>query len=147
MKPVFVIFFTLSLMNTGFVFVQSTDTIPPQIINPDEDKVISYCVDTVAVSPNITIQCLKIDEPAEGMKISIANYKNDEDILVWDEVHGFDYKWIDYYGTLEIKGVGTSEQYQEAIRKVYYINSSNIPTLDVRSFSISLLDADYLPYT
>jgi len=65
MKPVFVIFLFFLFLNTGFVFSQTNDTIPPQIVNPDETEIICYCNDSVAATPKITIKSIKIDERTE----------------------------------------------------------------------------------
>ena len=46
----------------------------------------------------------------------------------------------------EITGVGTDEAYEKAVAQVYYRNTSSNPSLGLRSFSISLRDADYLPF-
>lgn len=147
MKLIATVFLTVlvfSIWNSGSVFSQVTA--PPRIENLNSDT-IRYCSDSILVVPDISIQNIEINEAKEGMKISIANYKRGEDILVYDEVPVFDYNWVDYYGYLEIKGVGTSEEYQSAVRQVYYKNIASVPNLDNRSFSISLLDADYLPFT
>jgi PKD repeat protein len=135
------LFFVLNIIS-----VFADESLVPQIINPNTDT-LRYCSDSILVVPDITIQNIEIDEANEGMKISIANYKRGEDVLVYDEVPGFDYHWVDYYGYLEIKGIATAEEYQSAVRKVYYKNIANVPNLVTRSFSISLLDADYLPQT
>lgn len=145
-KPVLLISLLL-IWSAGFVLAD-TDTIPPRIENPDTVPIL-YCADSVAVAPRISIQNIKIDEPDEGMKVSIVNYQRGEDLLVWDEVAPFigNYRWNVSRGELEIRGVGTEEQYRNAISKIYYKNIAEAPNLDRRSFSISLLDADYLPAT
>ncbi len=144
-KPAFPLLLVLLLGYAGFSLAQDYSE-PPRIINTDYDT-IKYCSDSVRVAPNISIRNIKIDEAKEGMKISIANYKRNEDFLVWDKVDGFEYTWDSYYGQVEIRGIGTEEQYEEAISKIYYKNIATVPTLGVRSFSISLTDADYLPAT
>lgn len=60
-KSVFFIFLFFLFANIGFVYSQSTDTAPPQIVNLDEENIIRYCSDSVAVAPNISIQSIKID--------------------------------------------------------------------------------------
>ncbi|WP_346857433.1 PKD domain-containing protein [uncultured Draconibacterium sp.] len=145
-KPAFLILFVFLLGNAGFAFSKGNEEAPPQIENPISSA-IPYCSDSVAVAPYMTVKNISINEASEGMKVSIANYKRGEDKLVWDAVYGFTYYWNDAYGHVEIRGIGTAEQYQEAIRKVYYKNVAEVPTLNIRSFSISLLDADYLPET
>lgn len=138
---VFLVIVMFTVLNTDFVFAQDL-----QIINPDSNPV-HYCNDSVLLVPGITIQNIDISQKEEGMKISIVNYKKGEDILVCNEVGNLNYYWNEIYGTLEIIGVGTSAEYQLALRKVYYKNLANVPNVETRSFSVSLLDADYLPYT
>lgn len=117
-----------------------------RIVNPRSDTLL-YCSDSVAVAPEITIENIVVDKNTDGMKVSIVNYKQGEDRLVYDTVTNLNYNWNDSQGSLEIKGIGTPEEYQRAVRQVYYKNLANVPTLNVRTFSISLLDADYLPRT
>ena len=144
-KPVFVIFVFAWFTSTGFVCAQTSST-PPIIENPNRDVVL-YCSDPVAVAPAISIENIQINEAGEGMKISISDYKRGEDILEYDKVGSFQYRWNENSGYLEITGIGTDEAYEEAVSKVYYRNTSSSPTTGIRSFSISLSDADYLPAT
>lgn len=141
---VFLITLIFVFWNINVVFSQIT--LPPQIENLNSDTVL-YCSDSVLVAPEISIKNIGIDEPSEGMKISIANYKNGEDILTYRQHPQFDYFWDSNYGSLLIRGAGTAGEYQAAVRDVFYKNISSVPNLDTRSFSISLLDADYLPST
>jgi len=127
--------------NSNFIFAQY-----PQIVNPVSAPVM-YCSSPVLIAGEITIQNIKIAKSDDGLKISIDNYKEGEDSLVWKAVHDFSYEWKEEYGFLEIKGVGDSKEYQQAIRDVYYKNTSDNPNMEPRSFSITLLDANYLPYT
>lgn len=143
-EKVFLLSSVLLTLNTIPIYAQFS--LVPQIINPSTDT-LRYCSDSILVVPNIFIQNIEINEANEGMKISIANYKRGEDILVYDKVPGLNYNWVDYYGYLEIKGIASANEYQSAIRKVFYKNIANVPDLVNRSFSISLLDADYLPQT
>ncbi|WP_167618325.1 PKD domain-containing protein [Maribellus sediminis] len=144
-KPVFLIVFLYIIGSTGFVLGQTDD--PPVIENKNQEAV-QYCSDPVAVAPSISIQNIQIDEEGEGMKISISPpYKQGEDILEWDEVGTFNYTWNANSGYLEISGIGTDSEYELAVSKVYYHNVSATPSSGVRSFSISLKDADYLPAT
>src|SRR5680860_775147 len=135
-EKVFLISLFICVWNINSVCSQGV--LVPQIINPSTDT-LRYCNDSVLVAPTITIQNIEINEDSEGMKVSIVNYKRGEDILVYDEVAGLKYSWVDYYGYLEIKGIATASEYQAAVRKVYYKNIANIPNLDTRTFTISLL--------
>lgn len=132
------------LVKTAHVSAQEPAA-PPRIDNSGADTVF-YCNGIVAVAPQITIDYVSIDESSEGIKISIANYKREEDTLIYQGAQ-FSAAWDEYYGYLALTGAGSAEEYEQAIRQVYYQNLSETPTPDARSFSISLLDADYLPYT
>ncbi|WP_340113891.1 PKD domain-containing protein [Maribellus mangrovi] len=141
-KPVFLIVLFCCMGSTGFVLAQE----PPVIDNPNTEPV-QYCDDPVAVAEAISIQNIQVDEESEGMKISISPYTRGEDLLEWDEVGTFDYNWNDGSGYLEISGIGTDAEYEEAVSKVYYHNVSGSKNPGIRSFSITLRDADYLPAT
>ncbi len=139
-KPAVLILIVMFVGMAGFVFGQ------PSIKNPVSVP-ITYCSDSVAVAPNISIQNISIDQESEGMKISIANYVEQQDQLVFDRVGNFNYFWDDQKGTLEIKGIGSDQEYEQVVSKVYYKNLKDSKQPGVREFSISLLDADYLPKT
>lgn len=143
-QTVFLLLFSALLWKAVFVFAQVPA--PPLIENNGLDTVL-YCSDSVLVAPYISVLNIEINEPGEGMKISIANYQRGEDLLSFKKHPNLNYRWDDYYGYLEIKGVGTAMQYQNALRDVYYKNLASVPTINNRFFSISLLDADYLPQT
>ena len=139
------LFVALLLMgSTGFVIAQNND--PPIIDNPLTEAV-QYCDEPVAVASEISITNIQVDEANEGMKISISPYMQGEDILEWEEVGTFNYSWNSGTGFLEISGIGSDAEYEEAVSKVYYKNIAATATTGIRSFSISLIDADYLPAT
>ena len=81
------------------------------------------------------------------MKVSIIGYKKGEDLLLFDNVGKLSYDWNENSGVLEVSGEGDASDYEEAITKVYYENISSSKQAGLKEFSISLLDADYLPYT
>ncbi|WP_319480151.1 PKD domain-containing protein [uncultured Draconibacterium sp.] len=143
LKPVFLGVLFLFLGSTGFVLGQ---TKVPVIENLNQEPV-QYCADPVAVAPFISIENIKVDDPNEGMKISISGYRKGEDVLVFDKVLDFKYNWNENSGVLEISGIGTDAEYELAVSKVYYQNVATSRTPGTRSFSINLLDADYLPAT
>ena len=142
LKPVFLGVLLCFWGGTGFVLGQNV----PVIENLQTDPV-QYCYDPVAVAPAISIQNIQVDEENEGMKVSIIDYIKGEDLLVYDVVSGFSYNWNENSGVLEIRGIGSDESYEDAVSKVYYQNISNSRTPGIRSFSINLVDADYLPAT
>jgi len=116
-----------------------------RIDNPASDTVF-YCDGPVLVAPQITVENIDITNAQDGIKISIANYRRGEDSLFYNGT-GVTARWDNTYGNLELKGIADAEVYEQAIRQVYYINLSDDPAKNQRSFSFTLLDADYLPYT
>ncbi|MDX8339231.1 PKD domain-containing protein [Draconibacterium sp. IB214405] len=141
-KPVFLGVFLWCLGSAGFVLGQDV----PVIENTKTDPII-YCSDSVYVAPYISLLNIQIDAADKGMQVSIVNYERGEDKLGYDAVAGLNYNWNNSNGTLEISGVGTDEQYREAIAKVFYYNLSGTRSVGTREFAIGLLDADYLPHT
>ncbi|MGM0620964.1 MAG: PKD domain-containing protein, partial [Bacteroidota bacterium] len=100
----------------------------------------------VQVAPELSIENIDFENASDGIKISITNFRQDEDKLFYSG-DKFTPNWDNNYGNLELTGAGTADEYEEAVRQVYYENLTNIQTSEPRSFSISLLDADYLPFT
>lgn len=142
-KPVLLVCFFLVLL-TGLVSAeQSGETF--RFDNSQADTVF-YCRSEVAVAPGIRIENTDFHEDSDGIKISITNYKAGEDTLFYAGTK-FDANWNPSNGNLELTGVGTDIEYQEAVRNVFYENLSDNPATEPRSFSITLVDADYLPYT
>ena len=138
-KLLFYAVFGILFLIAGFIRGQS------QIYNPGADTVF-YCNSPVAVAPGISIENIDFENASDGIKISITNYKQVEDRLSYSGTK-FTQNWDPVYGNLELTGAGTTEEYEEAVRQVFYENLANTPETEPRSFSISLLDADYLPYT
>lgn len=116
-----------------------------RISNPANDTVF-YCNEPVLVAPRILIENIAFQTASDGIKISIVNYKKGEDTLFYQGSKLAPH-WDNNYGNLELKGIADAETYEQAIRQVYYQNLSGASGLSPRSFSFTLLDADYLPYT
>ncbi len=132
------------LVNAGYIFAQSSGE-AIRIDNSSADTVF-YCNGPVAVTPTISIENIDIKNSSEGIKISITNYRKGEDSLYYSGTR-FTSKWNEAYGNLELTGLGTTEDLEKAARQVYYENLAAVPSTETRSLSISLIDADYLPYT
>ncbi|MFW6289638.1 MAG: PKD domain-containing protein [Mariniphaga sp.] len=132
------------LLNAGFIFAQSTGQ-AIRIDNSAADTVF-YCNSPVAVAPDISIENIEIKNSSEGIKISISNYIKGEDSLYYtgDKFSG---KWNNNYGNLELTGLGTAGELEEAVKHIHYENIAAVPSTHPRSISISLIDADYLPHT
>lgn len=118
-----------------------------KIYNGLGNNEIQFCKDSVQVSTNIQIEGDGFNEGKEGIRISIANYKAGEDLLVYHGNANLNAYWNNSLGYLELTGVGTAQNYRDALNKVFYKNLKNIPTLEKRYISVTLKDADYLPAT
>ncbi len=140
----FVLFLFAVCSGISPAFSQSSE--PPEIVNPATIP-LQYCGDPVLFASEVTIRNLTVTDSAGGIKVSVINYNKDEDSLGYIPVAGLKYTWNNVYGYLLIGGIGTEAEYQDAVRKVYYINISENPTLGIRDFTITLRDADYLPFT
>ena len=140
-RPVFL--FLILIFVPGIIFAQDDQL--PRIANAGADTVY-YCGGPVVVFPNILIQNITIDNPSDGIKISVANYKKGADILSYSGSK-FSAKWDNDYGNLELTGSGTSEEYTEEVKNVYYEFLLQTSAFEEKSFSVSLIDADYLPHT
>jgi gliding motility-associated-like protein len=132
------------LLNTGLISAQQPDS-PPRIVNLGTDTVY-YCYGPVVIAPGISIENITIQNASNGIKISVANYKKGEDTLYYSG-NQFSYHWDNELGNLSLTGIGSDTEYENAVKQVYYKNLAETPSPEPRSFSISLVDADYLPYT
>lgn len=125
--------------------VHPQETIP-EIINPETEPLL-FCGDSVFILPEITLKNFLFDEPGDGMKVSILNYNEQNDMLNYFPIQGLTYSWNANSGILEITGTGTNSDYEQALRKVYYKNVSSASGRLYRTFVITLKDADFLPST
>ncbi len=140
--PKFLLILSIMLSGISPVFAQLS---PPQIIN-HETSILNSCSDSILIAPEISIQNIVVNDASEGLKISILNYKSGEDTLVYTKLASLNYSWNNN-GSLEITGLATAEEYQAAVRKVYYKNLTDTLILESRTIIISLLDVDYFPKT
>ncbi len=104
----------------------------------------TFCFQKILVAPKTSIKGTTV--PAD-FKISIANYKKGQDTLFYGGSNpGIRSLW-DANGSLKLSGATTLQEYQDAIRQVYYNNVSKNPTSEKKNITISLTDVDYLPAT
>jgi PKD repeat protein len=132
----------LLLLPCSLIWAQDPDQ-PIRIDNLTTDTLF-YCGDPVAVAPGIVIENFVVSKPSDGIKISIVNYLEGEDRLFYTGGQ-FQSNWDANAGNLELTGLGTADELEEAVRQVFYENTSGNPSTELRSISISLLDADFLP--
>ena len=117
-------------------------------INLNNSFPIQYCSTSVPVAQAITINATF---QITGMKISFSQgFIPGEDELTYSGSVGSIYgTWYPAQGYLLLQGNNSStpQNYQDAIRLVNYKNDKLIPTVSDRKISITLVNADYLPYT
>lgn len=118
-----------------------------RILYGSENNRIYFCSDSVAAAPDILIEGNAFDEPSEGLRVSISNYKPGEDLLEYRGEIALKTNWNAQYGYLELTGQGTAAEYTRAIKQVYYKNLSAVPTTGDRNVTVTLRDADFLPFT
>ena len=71
-----------------------------------------------------------------------ANYKSDEDSLVFASQNGISGSWNSTLGKLTLTGSATKANYQAALRSIKYINTSNNPSTDSRKVSFYVNDGN-----
>ena len=117
-------------------------------INLNNNAAVQYCSNPVYVASAISIHA---SFQITGMKVSFSQgFIPGEDELTFPGTISAIYgTWYPTQGYLLLQGNlnSTPQNYQEAIQQVQYKNNKPIPTLGLRKISISLVNADYLPYT
>ena len=136
----------LSLSTIVFSQTNTTEFVL-KIYNGTGDNQIQFCNDSVPVASNIQIEGEGFNEDTEGIRISVANYKAGEDLLVYRGNTNLKASWNNSLGYIELTGIGTAQEYMDALNKVFYKNLNGVPTLDKRDITVTLKDADYLPAT
>jgi gliding motility-associated-like protein len=116
--------------------------------NPENPPSIVYCKGQLRVTDAVRIEGRDLNQANDGIKVSISNYRFQEDTLIYKgSVPGITASWDNSKGEIIFSGNASAAGYQEAIRQVFYENLAEIPTLGNRNLVVSLSDADYLPHT
>ena len=110
----------------------------------DYGKPKTFCFQKMQVAPEALI---KGETIPDEFKISITNYKKGEDTLFYNGSNSVIKPQWNTNGSLMLRGATTLQEYQDAIREVYYNNTSKNPTNDTVNITITIDDADYLPAT
>ena len=141
----------LALFVSCFVLFQTAfaDDASLQIRNvPADPADIIYCEGEVLVGAAITISGRDFNQPEDGIKVSVSNYRKGEDKLVYKGSNpSIQAAWNDDLGVLILKGNAPAAAYQEAVRNVFYANNAQVPTVGDREIVVTLSDADYLHHT
>ncbi|OFY02452.1 MAG: hypothetical protein A2W90_04355 [Bacteroidetes bacterium GWF2_42_66] len=104
----------------------------------------TFCFQPERVAPGALIQGTTV--PNE-FKISITNYKKGQDTLLYSGLNSVIKAQWNTNGSLILSGATTLKEYQDAIREVFYNNTSKNPTEETKNITITIDDADYLPAT
>lgn len=81
------------------------------------------------------------------LMVSITNYLKGQDTLFYKGTNTAIKTSWNTNGSLIVSGASTVEEYQQAVREVYYNNTSKNPTKATKNITIGISDADYLPAT
>ena len=134
---VVLIFFVLILKGADSLTINLNNSFPVQ-----------YCSSAVPVAQTISISA---SFQIIGMKVSFSQgfIQGEDELTYLGSVGSINGTWYPTQGYLLLQGntSSTLQNYQDAIRSVKYKNNKSIPTLGDRKISISLINADYLPYT
>lgn len=133
------ILFLLLVVKTS---VQAND--PFQIYSGYNGTPKTFCFQPEKVAPEAILVGNSVPD---GFKISITNYKNGEDTLFCSGSVGAVKADWNANGSLILSGAVSLQEYQDAIRNVYYNNYSKNPTIEIRNITITLDDVYYLPVT
>jgi len=134
----FVLFQTAFAQNAS-LDIRNVPAVPADII---------YCDGDVLVGTAITISGRNFDQPGDGIKVSISNYRKGEDKLVYKgNIPGIQSSWNDDLGVMVFTGNAPAGDYQAAVRNVWYTNNAQVPTVGDREIVVTLSDADYLHHT
>ena len=136
--------FPIFLLFTGWVSGADTFSIKLNSNSP-----VQYCSDPVLVAQYVTIEA---SFQITGMTISFSQgFISGEDELTYSKPTGSNITgtWSQSLGNMSLQGDAnsTAADYQAAIRLVKYKNNKTIPNLTPRKISITLMNADFLPYT
>jgi gliding motility-associated-like protein len=115
--------------------------------SPENPPEIPYCKGEVPVAGSIAITGRDLNQPNDGIKVSVANFRRGEDTLIFRGSTSLRITWDNNKGEIIITGNGKASEYQDAIRQVFYANLADSPTRGNRNLVVTLSDADYLPYT
>ncbi|MFA9372429.1 MAG: ice-binding family protein [Labilibaculum antarcticum] len=120
---------------------------PPPVITAERNPNPRFCPgsDPVKVVTAILINTNGASLTEMSVQIS-GNYVKGEDLLeLSSPVAGITDNWDVDAGKLTLRGSVTVNLFETAIKKVQYKNTNLTPTLNVRTFSITFLQANYLP--
>ncbi|MFA9372427.1 MAG: LamG-like jellyroll fold domain-containing protein [Labilibaculum antarcticum] len=126
--------------------------IPITPISPPEITAVgdqSFCPgsDPVNIAETISIDTKGVSLTEMSVQIS-GNYKKGEDFLeLSSPVAGITDNWDADAGKLTLTGSVTDALFETAIGNVQYKNTNPLPTKNIRTFSITFLQANYLPGT
>lgn len=108
-------------------------------------NIAQYCQSELLLFPALALEG---NPTLKGMKVSITEgYLSAEDLLTYDKQNNVTGQWDAVTGSLTLTNGSNLADYQEALRHVSYKNSSTKPTNSTRKVTVTLDDADYLPFT
>ncbi|MBN2524163.1 MAG: DUF2341 domain-containing protein, partial [Bacteroidales bacterium] len=95
----------------------------------------------VIITSSVTISDVD-DTNLESAGISIGNYQNAEDLLVYSTIGNITGSWNSSTGVLTLSGTDTKTNYISALRSVLYENTSDDPNTTTRTISFQVYDGE-----
>lgn len=139
--PARILLFCLSLLALS---VQAQEAMNLQILSNYTGTPATYCFQPMKVVPGFKLLGNAVP-PA--LKVSFNNYKKAQDTLYYQGSNTAIKTSWNTTGSLVLSGATTIDEYEQAIRDVWYKNVSANPTSETKVITITLNDADYLKKT
>ena len=113
----------------------------PEITTPEADYDYTENDANAQVLDGLTVT--DIDSTLQSAVVRIQNnYEQNEDSLSFTNQNGISGEWNASEGTLTLTGEASVADYQTALRSLVYTNSSDIPSTETRTLSITVNDGE-----
>jgi hypothetical protein len=113
---------------------------PPTVLTSVGSAVFTESGPPVPLDPAVTITDPDSATLAGATVRLTTNYASGQDILLFGDQHGIFGVWDPSTGTLTLSGVASLANYTAALRSIAYQNTSDAPSVLVRTVSISVTD-------
>ncbi len=123
---------------------------PPELVNFEVDPVLyEFGEKSVSITDSAIVRDVDNDKLEKMTLTFVNNYFPEEDSLYFVPQSGLNFQWKKDAGILTVSGFEKTENYQEALRSIRYVNLKNLaPRTATRQIEIVLYDVDTssIPY-
>jgi large repetitive protein len=125
---------------TREITVTSINNAP--VLSLMEQPMLEYTEGALPVPVSGTLTVNDPDSPTlAGAQVQVAqNYVAAEDLLSFTNANGINGSWDSQTGTLTLSGQAPVEQYQAALRSITYRNTSQAPSVILRTIQVTVND-------